>query len=169
MANTLVYLGEIGSGKIFKIGKVGFDSGATVTFDPNSTPFTGTLKTERMSPAGEDALVRFRRVVLRALKTGAWTVKFTIWVDDKQTQVYDNTQTDSPKIDQVITISSPSDDDGTLKEVLIEADIDATGTFIQVQLEMDSDDITGIFFPESIETHVQVMRETVSRATAESA
>jgi len=169
MANTLVYLGEIGTGKIYKVGKVGFDSGAVATFDPNSTPFTGTLKTERMSPAGEDALVRFRRVVLRALKTGAWTVKFTVWVDDTQTQTYDNTLADSPLQDQTITVSSAATDDGTLKEVIIEADIDAVGTFIQVQLEIDSDDITGIFFPESIETHVQVIREAVSRATAESA
>lgn len=169
MANTIVFLGEQGTGKIFKIGKVGFDSGSVATFDPNSTPFTGTLKTERMSPAGEDALVRFRRVALRAFKTGGWTAKFTIWVDDVQTQVYDNTTLTSVKVDQVITITAPSDDQGEEKEVLLEADIDAVGTFIQVQIELISSDITGIFLPESIETHVQVMRETVSRSGAESA
>jgi len=169
MANTLVYLGEIGTGKIYRVGKVGFDSGATASYDPNSTAFTGTLKTERMSPAGENALVRFRRVALRVLQSGGWTVKFTIWVDDKQTQTYDNDTAGSPKVDQTITISNPSTDTGALKEALIEADIDAVGTYIQVQIELVSSDITGVFMPESIETQVQVMRETVSRATAESA
>ena len=162
MANTIVLFGEAGSNKIYKIGKVGYDSGATATFDPDSTVFTGEMKTERVSPAGEDGLVRFRRIVLRALKGGEWTVTFTIWVDDIQTQIYDNTQDSSPLINQTIVISNDADDLGE-GEAVIEADIDATGTFVQVLVSMDSDDIKGYFLPESIEMHGQVMRQSRSR------
>ena len=168
MAGTVVLFGEAGSNKIYKIGKVGYDSGTVATSDPGSTEFTGTLTTERISPAGEDGLVRFRRVALRALKGGEWTVQFTVWVNDVQTQVYDNTVDSSPLADQVITITNDADDlaEG---EVIIEADIDATGTYIQVEVVLLSGNIKGYFLPESIEMHGQVIREAVSRATAESA
>jgi hypothetical protein len=174
MANTTVLVGEANSPKIYKIGKVGYDSGNVggLSEDPNGTQFKGTIKTERLSPAGEDGLCRFRRVVLRALKLGSWKVKFTVWVDDVQTKRFDNTvyTPDSatfPTVDQIIEISSNTDDTAE-GEAIIEADIDAHGTFIQVEVELASTDITGYFLPESIEVHLQAIRQSKSRATAAS-
>jgi hypothetical protein len=169
MANTTVLFGEANSDKIYKVGKVGYDSGDpnAVTEDPNATAFTGTIKTERLSPAGEAGLGRFRRVVLRALKLGSWEVTFTIWVDDVQTQRFDNTvlAPDSPTfplVDQTITVVSDTDDTGE-GEAIIEADIDAVGTFIQVQVDIVSTDILGYFLPESIEVHLQPIRQARSQ------
>lgn len=172
MANTVVLFGEAGSNSIYQIGKVGYDSGPSGALytDPDDTPFTGTLKTERISPAGEDALVRFRRVALRAYKVGTWAATFTVWVDDVQTKIWDNdgdSVTFGEQLDQVVTITSESDDTGE-GEAVIEVDIDATGTFIQVQVELQSDEIQGYFLPESIEVHLQAIREAKSRDTAES-
>lgn len=169
MANTIVLMGDTTGGRIYKIGKVGYDSGNSATYDPEMTPFTGYLKTERVSPAGEDGLMRFRRVVLRALKSGEYTATFKVWVDDERTKVFDNTQITSPKIDQTIVISNPTDEELDEGEAILEADIDATGTFIQVQVELTSTDIKGYFLPESIEIHGQALRPAKSRATAESA
>ena len=175
MANTTVLIGEANSNVIYKIGKVGYDSGDpnAITEDPNATPFTRTLKTERLSPAGEDGLARFRRVALRALKLGTWEVTFKIWVDDVRTKIFDNTveyAPDSatfPMVDQVVTITSDTDDSGE-GEAIIEVDIDAHGTFIQVEVELTSTNINGYFLPESIEVHLQAIRQSKSRSTAKS-
>jgi hypothetical protein len=166
MAGTLVLVGDTTSGKIYKIGKIGRDSGSDATYDPDSTAFTGILKTERMSPAGENGLVRFRRVALRAFQSGPYTGTFTVWVDDIQTKTYDNSTSGvllgSPLVDQTIEISGPPETDLGAGEVLLEADIDATGTFIQVQLELVSTDIQGYFLLESIEMNGQVIRQSRS-------
>jgi len=162
MANTVLLVGSTTGGKVYKVGKVGYDSGSGPTYDPETTPFTGTMKTERMSPTGEAGLMRFRRVALRALKNGEYTATFIVWVDDVQTQIYDNTESTSPLTDQTIVISNP-DNDASEGEAILQADIDATGTFIQVQIELESTDIKGFFLPESIEIHGQAIRQTISR------
>ena len=172
MASTSVLIGEANTNKIYKIGQVGYDSGSSSTEDPNDTPFTGIIETERMSPAGEAGLVRYRRVALRAYKVGAWKATFTVKVDDEQTKVFDNTvyapdSTTFPLVDQTIEVESDPEDTGE-GEVVIEADIDAHGTFIQVKVELVSTDITGYFLPESIEVHLQPIRQSKSRSTAES-
>ena len=170
MANTVLLFGEANSNKIYSVGKVGYDSGDEATYDPNTTAFTGTLRTERISPAGEDALVRFRRVVLRAYKVGSWKATIRAWVDDERTKIWDNddeSDTWGEQVDQEVVIEADEEDTGA-GEAILEMDIDATGTFIQVEVDLLSSDIKGYFLPESLETHVQVIRETVSRDTAES-
>lgn len=152
-----VYAAENSGARVYRIGRVGLDSG---TQDAGGV-FTSTLRTDKFSPAGENGLVLFRRVSVRIWHTGTYTFTMKIYVDGVQTQIYSG----STQIDQTITIvraapiSSPA-------EQVEEADISAVGTYVEVEIAIDSDDLTGVFLPESIELHGHVIRQTKSR-TAE--
>jgi len=166
--SSFILAGAGDSNKIYQIGRIGYDSGAVASFpqDPGETTYYGEFETERMSPAGEDGLVRFRRIVLRALTQGSWEIYMEVFVDDVQTKIWDNDETSSTygqQINQSITITSKEGAPGG--EAIMEADIDATGTFVQVFVRIASEDIQGYFLPESLEAHVQAIRESKSRST----
>ena len=59
MAQSSLYAGEKGGARIMKIGRIGFDEGSG---DLGSHVFTGTLRSERVAPAGVGALINFRGI-----------------------------------------------------------------------------------------------------------
>jgi hypothetical protein len=148
MPTRILIAGNAGP-RVYAAGRVGLDTGP----DDVGGAYTALLKTERLSPAGEGGLVHFRRVLLRVLHTGTFTVTLRAYVDEVQTQVYvGSTLTDQEfTYTQTAPLVSPD-------ESLIEVDIDAHGTFIQVELEVQSDEITGVFLPESLSIGARVLR-----------
>lgn len=150
MASSL-YAGEHGGPRVFRIGRLGFDTG---TSDPDSNVFTGSLKTERMHPAGVGGLVNFRRVDIHILSSGTYTFTVKVWVDDERTQLGDGST-------QTITVSGGS---GSLSESTEEIEISAVGESIQVEVTVDSDDVAGIFLIEGINARGRVIRQTGSRS-----
>jgi hypothetical protein len=79
----------------------------------------------------------------------------TCWVDDKQTQVYATDGTLTPQT-VVIARGAPLTEP---EEIVVEVSILARGTSIQVQLEVPSNSVSGIFLPESIDIHFLPLRE----------
>lgn len=157
MAKSAVLIGEPDGGKIYQAGRVGFDAGSPVSLDSGSQSYTGTLKSERISPAGEGGLCVFRRVALRVLRSGSFEVTMKVYVDDEQTKIYSSGST---QVDQAVVISRTN---RALGETVIEADLEAVGTFIQVEIVVESGDVTGVFLPESIETHYRPIKAAKSR------
>jgi hypothetical protein len=145
-----LFIGERGGSRIYKVGRVGIDTG---TADDGGV-YTGTLKTERFTPAGQDGLCYFRRVALRLWRTSAFALTMKVWVDERRTQVYDTTGHAS---DQTITITRGAPTFSP-EETVVEASIWARGTSIQVQIEVASDSVTGIFLPEVLEVHYLPLR-----------
>lgn len=137
--------------RVYKFGRVGFDSGQS---DPGGA-FTATMRTEKISPAGENGKCHFRRVAFRIFRTGSFTISVKVYVDGVQTKVYDSS---SNKVDQVISItkSAPSI---SPEELLVEGDIDARGTYIEVELTVTSSNIAGLFLPEELNVHFRPMRQ----------
>lgn len=160
MAQTAVYVGANDGGKLYRVGQVGSDSGSAVGKDSGSQAFTATLKTERVSPAGENGLAHFRRVGLRMLRSGPAKITMRVYVDDEQTKIFDNTKSESPETVQEIVFDKNSI---PLGEDIIEADINAVGTYIQVELEITSSDILGTFLAETLLTHYRPIRTAAQR------
>ena len=157
---TPLFVAEANGSRLYKIGRVGFDTG---TSDVGGV-FTGVLKTEKLSPAGEDGLCYFRRVIVRAWRTGAYTVTLKCWVDGVRTKVYG---TDGAASDQTVTIAGTAPAISP-DEAIVEASIAAQGTYLEVELSIASNAITGVFLPESLEVHYLPIRPAKSRPTAES-
>ena len=167
---SFILVGQGNGPRIYQIGRIGYDTNPSGT-DTGDKAYTANLETERMSPGGEDALIRIRRVVLRALALKTWKITMRVYVDDVQTQIWDNDETSATfgtQIDQEIIVESGPISETSEGEVIIEGDVDATGTYVQVHIDILSSDITGYFLPESMEVHLQPIRESKSRATAES-
>ena len=158
---TSVFAAEKGGSHIYRIGRVGYDTG---TADSGGV-FSAELKTERISPAGEDGLCFFRRVVLRVWHTGAYSLTMTVYVDDVQTKTF-NSATGAPT-PQTIVLSRVAPTTSPIESV-VEASIWAQGTYITVDIVVQSDDITGVFLPETIECHYLPIRASKSRPTAKS-
>ena len=149
MAESSLYAGERGGGRIFKIGRLGFDQGAT---DLGAHVYTGTYRSERIAPAGVGALINFRRVAIHLLSSGTYTFTVKIWVDDGRTQLGDATT-------QTVVISGGS---GAISETTEEVEIEATGSHIRVEVTADSDDILGVFLVEGIRARGRVLRRGVA-------
>src|SRR5687767_9427184 len=115
--------------RVYKFGRVGFDSGSS---DPGGA-FTATLRTEKISPAGEHGKCHFRRIAFRIFRTSNFTMSVKVYVDGVQTKVYDAS---SAKVDQVISIVK---DAPTIspEETMVEGDINAQGTYIEVELRSE--------------------------------
>jgi hypothetical protein len=157
-----VFVGASDSGKIYRIGRVGLDTG---TEDPDGV-FTATLLTEKHSPAGEGGLCLFRRVYVRIHHTGEFIAGLRAYVDGVQTQVY------GPHLVGSVVVTGYYDQVATLieaapmispNEVVKEVAISAQGTSIEVQVDVLSDDITGIFLIENISVGSYVIRESKER------
>jgi len=142
---TRILVAQNGGSRVFAVGRTGLDSG---TQDVGGV-YTGLFQTDPLSPDGEGGLSHFRRVLVRVRHTGAFVCKVRLYVDGVQTQVYSA----GALVDQEVTFTQaaptfyPEDAEA---ETLLEVDCDAQGTFIVVELEVDSDDITGVFLPESV-------------------
>lgn len=152
MADSSLYAGERSGTncRIFKVGRVGFDTG---TVDPGSNVYTGTFKTERIYPAGPGGLVNFRRVVIHVLASGSYTIKVKVWVDDTQTTLKSGAA-------QVVSIINTV---SGLSEVSEEVKISKVGSFIQVEVTVDSDDVTGVFLIEGIWGRGRIIRQSSGR------
>lgn len=151
---------EAAGARIYKFGRVGFDSGSA---DPGGN-YTATMRTEKISPAGELGLCHFRRIGFRIFRTGSFTITVKVYVDGAQTKIYD---AGSNQVNQtiVITKSAPSI---SPEELEIEADINASGTYIEVELTVTSNNIAGLFLPEELNVQyrpVRQARETVAAET----
>jgi hypothetical protein len=156
---TRVLVASDDGGRVFSLGRVGFDAAGS---DPGGV-YTGTLRTERFSPAGEGGLVHFRRVQVRCWHTGAFTITLTVYVDGVRTRLYSG----DTLVDQSITFvqAAPTvvgEDGGT--ETILEAAIDAEGTYLEAQLVLDSDALTGVVLPESIPIGFRIIRPGLQRA-----
>ena len=153
---TPVFAAESGGSRVFKIGRVGLDTGTTDT----GGFYTATLKTERISPMGENTLLMFRRVACRVWRTGGFTTTMTVYVDGVQTKIYDTTGALVPQ--SVIFVAPPPSVSPI--ESWIESSIQAPGTYIEVQLSVRSDQLTAIFLPAEIEVHFYPIRTAKERA-----
>lgn len=146
--------------RLYKFGRVGFDSGSA---DPGGN-YTATMRTEKISPAGELGYCQFRRIGFRIFRTGSFTMTIKVYVDGVQTKIYDGT---SAKVNQTIVIAKPAPVLSP-EETLVEADIDGNGTYIEVELTVASSAVTGIFLPEELEVHFRPMRQARETVAAES-
>lgn len=146
--------------RIYKFGRVGFDSGLA---DAGGN-FTATMRTEKISPAGELGLCHFRRVGFRIFRTGSFTVTVKVYVDGVQTKIFDAA---SAAIDQVIVITKAAPAISP-EETLVEADINAKGSYIEVDLTVNSNDVGGVFLPEELEIHYRALRQARQTVAAES-
>lgn len=150
MAESNLYAGERNGPRIFKIGRVGFDQGSA---DLGSHVYTGTYRTERFAPAGVGALINFRRVAIHLLTSGNYTFTVKVWVDNGRTQLGDETT-------QEVVITGSG---GALREVTEEIEIEAEGSHIQVEITVDSDDLTGLFLIEGIRARGRIVRRSSTR------
>lgn len=142
--------------KLYRIGRVGYDSGDQ---DPGGA-YVATLKSERISPAGDHGYVHFRRIGLRVLHSGTFTITMRVYVDDVQTTIY-NASSTAVAQEIVFTKTAPS---SATAEALLEADISAKGTFVQVELEITSTNVSGVFLPEEVELHARAIRGVIEHA-----
>jgi len=153
---TPVYAAENTGNRIYKIGRVGLDSGTQDT----GGPYTATLKTERISPMGENALLMFRRVSCRIWLTGGFTLTMTIYVNGAQTTIFDQYGNVQP---QSIIFSQPPPAIAPI-ESWVEASIAAPGTYLEVQIVAQSNQVTGIFLPVEMEVNFYPIRTAKERA-----
>ena len=153
---TPVYVPELDGSRIYKVGRVGYETGT----EDAGRVYTGLMRSEKISPQGEAGWCRFRRVVLRVRHTSTFTCAVRVYVDGVQTTVYDQTDmlTGATVLQEVTFAeeapSNPPD------EVILQVDVIAKGTYIEVELECDSDDVAGTFLPESLEVHYVPVRGT---------
>lgn len=150
MAESSLYTGERGGPRVFKIGRLGFDQG---TSDLDTHVYTGTYRTERIAPLGPGGLINFRRVAIHLLTSGTYIFTVKTWVDDVRTKLADGT-------DQLTTFNAGF---GALSETTEEVEIEAEGAHIRVEIQLNSDDITGLFLIESIDARGRPIRQSRTR------
>jgi hypothetical protein len=136
MPNPL-YVCPSSGNKLYRVGRIGFD---VASQDPGSTDFTGELLTERQSPAGETGEVLYRGAVLRVLLSGTYTFVVRFYVDGTQT-------VDGEGVNQEVTFTATVGQ--VLGEYLFEAAFRGKGTYLQIEIEVVSSDVGGVFLPES--------------------
>lgn len=149
MAESSIYAGDRVGNRVLRLGRIGIDSG---TSDPGAV-YTGTIRTERIAPAGEGALINFRRVSIHLLVSGSYTFTVKVWVDDGRTLLGDETT-------QTVVITST---DSGLREVTEEVAVEAEGSHIQVEITVDADDVGGVFLVEKILARGRAIRGSSTR------
>lgn len=155
-----IFICQVGQRRFYKVGRVGFDSGNA---DAGGA-YTGTFRSEKISPAGEFGLCQFRKVSFRILRTGAFTMTVKAYVDGSQTQRYNSS---SVKVDQTVVIAEAAPTNSP-EEKIVEVEIDATGTYIEVEVSIVSSQVTGVFLPEEVDVHYRPIRASRQRAGGES-
>jgi len=151
---TPVFAAENAGPRVYKVGRVGLDTGSQDT----GGVYTATLRTERVSPAGEGGLCYFRRVAIRVWRTGGFTITLKAFVDGVQTRVYSG----GVLVDQVAVITKAAPTTSPIEDV-VEMSLAAQGTSIEVEMAVDSDDVTGVFLPELVELHYIPLRKAKGR------
>lgn len=149
-----IYLPQLNSNGIYKVGRVGHETGA----QDEGGIYTALLRSEKISPLGETGWCKFRRVVLRVRHTSSYSVKMRVYVDGVQTKTYDQTDmTSGTMVDQEVTFtgSAPT---APPAESILQVDITKPGTYIEVELQCASNGVTGSFMPESVEVHYIPLR-----------
>lgn len=152
MAESSLYAGERNGPRIFRIGRLGFDQG---TSDPGSQVYTGTFRSERIAPAGPKSLINFRRVDIHLLTSGTYEFTVRVWVDEARTTLGDATV-------QTVVVNSTGTE---LREVTETVAISAEGSYIQVEITVDSDDVTGLFLIEGIYARGRAILSTSARSS----
>lgn len=147
---TPALLLEVGTPTLYRVGRTGFDSGSA---DAGGV-FTATMRTWGGSPTGDFGRAHFRRVGIRILHSAEFTCTVRIYVDGEQTQIWESGSLVAQEV--VFNLTTLFDPPG---EELLEVDLDAVGSIIEVELEVDSDEVEGIFLPESIEVHFRPLRK----------
>ncbi|KKL97823.1 hypothetical protein LCGC14_1830570 [marine sediment metagenome] len=171
---TRIITGDYSGSRIYTIGRVGYDSAG----DDEGGVFTASLRSERFSPAGEGGLVTFRRIQARIWHTGAFSGIMKAFIDGVQTQIFSS----GALVDQSVAFSASAptevgSDGGA--ETIIEMDVGvlpdvngnskgSSGTYIEVEISVDSDDVTGIFLPESFWIGHRVIRAGLQRSALSS-
>ena len=155
MAESSLYAGERDGGRIFQIGRLGFDQGPS---DLGANVYTGIFRSERIAPAGVGALINFRRLAIHLMVSGSYTFTVKVWIDNGQTEL------GTGALQSVVVTGTA----GGLSEVTEEIEIQGIGSHLQMEITMDSDDITGIFLIESIRARGRIIRESASRTGASS-
>lgn len=149
MAGRAIYLGERSGARIFRVGRLGYDSAGT---DAGSHAYTGTFRSERVAPAGPDGLINFRRVAIHLYATESYTYTVTVWVDGVQTTLGTGAA-------QTVTVSRTVT---TAGEFTDEIAIAAYGNHIQVQITTSAG-TNAPFLLETISAHGRVIRGTSDR------
>lgn len=147
-----MYFGQRDASRVLRLNRVGYDAAGN---DNGSHTYTGTLRTERFSPAGPAGLVNFRKVVVHLYSSGTFNVTLKVWVDDVRTRLGDGTT-------QTIVITGATAVEG---EYALEAAIEAQGKHIRVELTADSNVNTAPFFIEAITAHGRAVRGVIGRAS----
>jgi hypothetical protein len=153
---TPIYVPELNGSRIYKVGRVGYETG---TQDDGGV-YTGILRSEKISPQGEAGWCKFRRVILRIRHTSTFVCKVRVYVDGVQTTTYDQTDmlAGTTTLQEVtFTEAAPS---SPPDEVILQVDLTAKGTYIEVELECASNNVAGTFLPESLEVHYVPVRRT---------
>lgn len=155
-----VIAGEAGGNRIFRIGRVGWDTGSA----DFGGAYTCTVRTEKHSPAGEDGLTLFRRVYIRLLHYGSTfggTVK--CFVDGGQTLVKKTGAAASLQAEILANNFDPGS--ATLPtETIVEIGLEKAGTYIEVEVTMASNAQNGLVLIESILVGHLPIREGRQRA-----
>jgi len=146
--------------RVYKIGRVGLDSGTQDT----GGVYTAVLKTERISPLGEVGLVVIRRVAVRIWRTGAFQATMKVFVDGAQTTTFD---AGGNKVLQSVSFTAVAPTAPPI-ESWIEASVNAPGTYVEVELDVASNTLTGIFLPAEAEVHFYPLRRAKERGAQSS-
>ena len=174
-----VLVGENAGARLWQIGRIGLDTGAPGgwkdnqdTSQANGFAYTATLRSDDQSPSGEGGKVLFKRVDLRIRRSGGWIIVMRVFVDGVQTQRWDNTVDPSVLTNQSISFASADFTEPVAGEDevenLLEAAIDAMGTFISVELVVTSTDQTGgLLLIEGAEVHYYRLGEARTDVAAE--
>lgn len=151
---TPVFAAQNAGSRIYRIGRVGIDSGTSDT----GGSYVSTLKTEKFSPAGENGLCYFRRAAVRIWHTSNFTVTMRMYVDGVRTKVYSG----GVLVDQTVSITQAAPSTSPT-ETVVEASLQAQGTYIEVELELTSTNVNGVFLPEHIEIGYLPVKQSKSR------
>lgn len=156
-----VFFGQRNGPWIFKVGRAGYDPGQ---LDAGGSSYTAKWATEKISPAGANALLHFRRITLKVRRTGSFTLKMRALVDDVRTKVYD---VNGVSVDQEVTFTKAAPTVQEEQETYLDMDIDARGTHVEVEWDVVSTDVEGVFLPERLDVHARVLRESKQEGSAE--
>jgi hypothetical protein len=154
-----VFLSVYTGSHLYKMGRVGFDSGNQ---DAGGN-YTATFRTEKISPMNFDGVMLFRRILLRIYRTSPFVLTLTAYVDGTQTLTYDangNLQLQSVVFNLAAPTTSPD-------KTLIEMAVAARGTYIELEGTVVSNTINGIFLPEEVEIHYDPLRTARAGAVAQ--
>lgn len=151
----------VDNSRLVKVGRAGYDSGFNDTATGSSASYTAVLRSGRISPAGESGLCLFRRVAIRVFHADAFTATIRVYVDGKQTERPKKPSELSPgeepvkgkvpTVPQSIVVNAQSS--GDWKESVLLADIEAVGSYCEVELEIASSSLKSPVLIESALVH----------------